>query len=189
MKISIKSITRKAAVLSFAGVIAMSATIPAFAADNISQGVTAGNFTGAAGLSAAPTFASISSTRALQNKAATNATVPTLTVDDASGATAGWSVTMVASDLVDTETGNYTILATAVSVALGTGVPTNGADFTNVTQTDGALDTGLKVLSAAADTTPSGTYVVPALVSIAVPANVHTGTYAGSITTTTVQTP
>jgi hypothetical protein len=112
MRISKKNIIRHGATLSLAGMIAMSTAIPAFAADPISQSVTAGTLTAA--LSAAPTFTGVTSTHVPQNS---DSDEVTLTADDSRGTAAGWDVSLLASDLVD---GAHTIPATAVSaLALG----------------------------------------------------------------------
>jgi hypothetical protein len=180
MNISKKSLMRHASVLSLSAMMALSAAIPAFAADTVTAGVAAGGRTASVADAA---LGGVTYSHAAQAATGTM----TLTADDLTGSQAGWNVTILSSNFVYTgAVGATPILAANFSVPVAN-VPTSiaGEAITGLTASTapGALDSAKKVLSAAV-VTGNGTYAQVLNVSLAIPAGSQVGTYTGTLTTT-----
>lgn len=166
-------------------VIAATLSVPALAADTVTQVVNGGARTASvADLTLTPLTYS--------NNAQANAGTMTLTVDDASGTGAGWNVTIQSSAFVYSGSNNGTNIP-AVNFSLtaaATPVMTAGqaVDATNgpkvpATSPVGTLNSARKVIQANADY-GLGTYTQALSVSLNVPAQSRAGTYTGTLTTT-----
>jgi hypothetical protein len=176
-----------------AAAIALGATVPALAADTVTQGVTEG------ALSASIASMSLASVSA-KNVAQAATGVLALTADDSRGVnptdSEGWNVTVLAGNFIaDPDTtvinGGVDISATNFSLtsagtpALGVGqavnsTPGNGPEFRT---TLGTLNSALKVISAGAGY-GSGTYSQNLGVSLNVPAFTRQGTYLSTLVVT-----
>lgn len=164
--------------------LSLSAIVPALADDSgVSQEITGGVLD-----LTVPATVDFGSTA--YNHAAHTQTSSTfqITVDDASGAGAGWNVAMSVSDLTTgAGTPAETIAASSIELASATGLSsTAGQDTTGITLVTPALGIALNapvtVLDAAA-LAGQGTYTLDTTIDINVPAHQLAGTYAGLLTT------
>lgn len=180
MNLSKNSIIRKGATLALMSAIVFGSAVPAFAADTVTAGITAGE------RSASVADAAVSGST-YKHVAQTATGSMTLTADDSTGSQAGWNVTILSSDFVYAgAVGLVPIAAANFSIPVAnTPVSIAGQPITGLTASTapGALDTAKKVLSAAVDT-GNGTYTQALDVSLAIPASSQVGTYTGTLTTT-----
>jgi hypothetical protein len=180
-----------------AAAIAFSATVPALAADTVTQGVTAGI------LSASIANVSLSSVTAKNVTQAATGTLA-LTADDSRGVdptlSLGWNVTVQAGDFIanaatvtnggsDIPAVNLSLL-TAGTPVLGVGqavnaTPGNGPE---AGVASGTFEAPLTVISAGAGY-GSGTYNQNLGVSLNVPAFTRLGTYVSTLVVTNTSTP
>ncbi len=178
-----------AAIAAASAVVGVSAP-SAFAADTVTQGVTAGTRTASvANLS----MAAVNYSHSAQN----NTGNMTLTADDSTGSGAGWNVTVQSSAFVYSGTNsgtniaaaNFSLASAAAPVATaGQAVDATGGPKVPATSPVGTLDTARKVVAANASF-GLGTYTQALGVSLSVPAQSRAGTYTGTLTTTIAAAP
>jgi hypothetical protein len=113
----------------------------------------------------------------------TRAQIDPFTIIDARGTSAGWTVSMTVSDLVN---GASTIAATQMSMTAAT-VIDNSTGAAAVTVTGDAVASftagANTIVTATADAQSNGTFLVsPQLIKLVVPANALAGTYASTAT-------
>lgn len=163
---------------------------PAFAADTVTQAVTAGTRTAS---NANLTLGSV----AYSHIAQTSTGSMTLTADDSSGSGAGWNVTILSSAFVYTGTNSGTnIAATAFSLSsaatpvatAGQAVDVTGGPKVPTISPVGTLDSARKTVQANA-AFGQGTYTQALGVSLSIPAQSRAGTYTGTLTTTIASAP
>ena len=185
---------RAALAVCTAGLLASALAGPAFAADTVTQTVTAGG-----GLSAS--VANLNLPSASYQNAPQNVTgTMTLTADDSRGSSAGWSVSIEASDFVysganggtDIPAANFALTSAQQPTALagqpvslvdstGPQIPIEGIVF-------GSLESPVKTLRATA-AYGNGTYSQSLGVTLTIPGQSKVGTYTGALTTTISATP
>jgi hypothetical protein len=146
---------------------------------DVTAGVTAG--VRSAGLTSAP-FDSVSFSHAQQSITSD----VTLSVDDLTGANAGWNVTTVASELVWSAvnggpSAGTNLPASALAVTAVGAVATVSGDLWSGETGLGALGTPINVLYTAFG---SGAYTAPLTLTLTIPGQASVGTYAGTLTTT-----
>jgi hypothetical protein len=116
----------------------------------------------------------------------TQTTGATLSVDDLTGANAGWNVTVSSSVLTWTAssggplTGSDLPASALAITTVGDITTVAGDDWTGITNL-GALDSPVKVLSTSGG---NGSYTAPLTLTLTVPGQASVGTYAGTLTTT-----
>jgi hypothetical protein len=116
----------------------------------------------------------------------TKTTSTTLSVDDLTGANAGWNVTVSSSVLTWTAssggplTGSDLPASALAITTVGDITTVAGDDWTGSTNT-GALDSPVNVLSTSGG---NGSYTTPLTLTLTVPGQASVGTYAGTLTTT-----
>jgi len=148
----------------------------------VTASVAAGSLT--ASLSAVE-FAEVPFSHAAQSVSAS----AVLAADDETGLLYGWDVSIQSSPLAWTSPGDDTdagrnISAANLTLAAVTAVDTVAGDsFVGTLGAGGALGSAISVVSTAPGE-GSGSYTVPLTLSLAVPANAATGSYAGTLTTT-----
>lgn len=165
-------------------------TVTAFAANQVTQNVTAGTRTASvANLALADV--------AYSHSAQTQTGTMTLTADDSSGSGAGWNVTILSSAFVysgansgtNIPAANFSLTSAAAPVmTAGQAVDaTNGPKVPTVSPV-GTLDTARKTVQANAGY-GLGTYTQALGVSLSIPAQSRAGTYTGTLTTTIAAAP
>jgi hypothetical protein len=189
------SFGRRAALgLSAAALLVGTVAGPTFAADQVTQAVTAGSRT-ASVANLALGSASYS------HIAQTSAGSMTLTADDSTGSNAGWNVTIETSDFVwsagsggassgaDIPATNFALTSAAAPTSTaGQAVDaTNGPKIPTTTPV-GSLDSARKTVQADSGY-GNGTYTHDLDVSLSVPARSAAGTYTGTLTTTIAAAP
>lgn len=182
----------KRSILGLVGAAAITASIasPAFAANDVTQVITAnGTFTAS--------IASASmNTISYSNTAVTTAGTMNMSVDDGRGNSAGWNVTVASTDFdyagastigIDIPNDNFAITATndPAYVAGQTIQPTGPVA---VAAGAASLDTARETIQAAAGT-GSGQYTQALPVSLLVPAFSQAGTYTATLTVTITSGP
>jgi hypothetical protein len=110
----------------------------------------------------------------------------TLTVDDLTGANAGWNVTESASTLIwSAVTGGPTsgqnLPASALALTTVGSIETMFGDTWAGTTATGSLGSPVKVLSTSGG---NGKYRTPLTLTLTIPGQASVGTYAGTLTTT-----
>jgi len=118
----------------------------------------------------------------------TSVSIDPFSVVDSTASGAGWNVSLTVSDLVN---GASVIPASTMTMAAPTVAPTGGASMTGVVAhaTAGNLSSGEKIVTAAVGE-GDGTYLVsPSILTVTIPADAVTGTYAGSATVAVVSGP
>jgi hypothetical protein len=145
----------------------------------VTAGVTAGSRT--AGLTLAG-FDAV----AFSHSEQTTTTSTTLSVDDLTGANAGWNVTVSSSPLIwsaatDGPTAGSDLPASALAVTTVGSITTVSGDAWAGSTATGALDSPVKVLSTSGG---NGSYTAPLTLTLTVPGQASVGTYAGTLTTT-----
>ena len=164
---------------------------PAFAADTVTQAVTAGARTASV---ANATMSSSTSAHTIQTATGSM----TLTADDSSGSGAGWNVTILSSDFAYTAGGNggsaipasgFALTSSALpAMTAGQAVNVTATNGPEASASSGTLDSARKVILAG----PGygvGTYTQALGVSLSVPADSRVGTYTGTLTTTITAAP
>jgi hypothetical protein len=147
------------------------------------SGVTAGVTAGArsASLSTAAFDAA-----AFSHVEQTKTTSSTLSVDDLTGANAGWNVTVSSSVLTWTAssggplTGNDLPASALAITTVGAITTVSGTTWDGSTDS-GSLDSPVKVLSTSGG---NGSYTAPLTLTLTIPGQASVGTYAGTLTTT-----
>lgn len=181
---------RVLAVSSISLAIVLGAVSPAFAADVVTQAVTAGTRTASI---ADLTLTSIAYSHAAQTRTGSM----TLTADDSSGSGAGWNVTVLSSALVYSGTNGGTNIPAAnfslSSAAAPTATAGQAVDATNGPKVPtvspvGTLDAARKTVQANA-AFGLGTYTQALGVSLSIPAMSRAGTYTATLTTTIAAAP
>ncbi|HUQ78657.1 MAG TPA: WxL domain-containing protein [Patescibacteria group bacterium] len=156
---------------------------PAFAADTVTQAVTAGTRSASV---ADLTLASVAYSHSGQSSTGSM----TLTADDSSGSGAGWNVTIISSAFVysgsnggtNIAASNFSLTSAATPVqTAGQAVDTTDGPYASVTS--GALNAARKTVAANAGF-GQGTYTQALGVSLTIPAQSRVGTYTGTLTTT-----
>lgn len=185
-------VLNKRRALGLIGAVALSLTmaVPAFAADTVTQAVTAGTRTTSV---ANLTLAAV----AYSHSAQTSTGSMTLTADDASGSGAGWNVTILSSAFVYTGTNSGTNIpaanfsltsAAAPTATAGQAVDATGGPKVPTVSPVGTLDSARKTVQANASF-GQGTYTQALGVSLSIPAQSRAGTYTGTLTTTIAAAP
>jgi hypothetical protein len=155
---------------------------PAFAADSGSQVATGASVIGGdltATLAGNITFAAVPVSHAAQSPPAQATSV---VVNDLTGTAAGWDATILASGLGDGSTG--TIGAANVGLSsFGALTATSGVTTGIAPGTAGPIDTAVALVSAAAGD-GVGDYTQAFSLSLNVPGDSQTGTYAGTLVVT-----
>ncbi len=189
------SIRRRAALaVGTAGLLVGTLAGPAFAADTVTQAITAGG-----GLSASVANLTLPSV-AYENATHDVTGTMVVTADDSRGTALGWSVTIQASDFVytganagtDIPAANFALTSAEqptliagqpVSLVASTGpqIPIEGIVW-------GSLAAPLKVIRATA-AFGNGTYAQNLGVTLTIPGQSKVGTYTGTLTTTISATP
>ena len=177
------------AALSMAGVATTS-----FAADSVSQAVTAGTRTAS---NANLTLGSV----AYSHTAQTSTGSMTLTADDSTGSGAGWNVTILSSAFVysgansGTNSGtnipaaNFSLSSAAAPVmTAGQVVDVTGGPKVPAASPVGTLDSARKTVQANVGF-GLGAYTQALGVSLSIPAQSRAGTYTGTLTTTVAAAP
>lgn len=163
---------------------------PAFAADSVTQVVTAGTRTASV---ANLTLVSI----AYSHSAQTSTGTMTLTADDSSGSGLGWNVTIVSSAFVysgsnsgtNIAASSFSLTSAATPVATaGQPVDATGGPKVPVVSPVGTLDSARKTVQALV-VFGQGTYTQALGVSLSIPAQSRAGTYTGTLTTTIAAAP
>jgi hypothetical protein len=163
---------------------------PAFAADEVSQAVSAGSRTASV---ADLALDAVTTTHEDQDSAGSM----TLTADDSSGSGAGWNVTILSSDFVysgtndgtDIAASNFSLTSAAAPVATaGDAVDATNGPMVPETSPVGSLDQARKTVQANA-AYGEGTYTQALGVSLEIPAESRAGTYTGTLTTTIASAP
>lgn len=190
MRSPAKQLTRFTAGAGLLAALALNA-VPAFAADSVTQAVTAGTRTASVADAA---MSGVASSHAVQTSTGTM----TLSADDSSGSGAGWNVTIVTSDFAYSAGGFGGSTIPAINFALtSAGLPAMTAgQAVNVTATNGpeasvtsgTLNTARKVILAGAGY-GVGSYTQALGVSLSIPADSRVGTYTGTLTTTITAAP
>lgn len=189
--LSLKSrFTRLSTGLVVATALALGASMPAFASDTITQGITGGSLT------ASVADVAIATPVTYSHSAQTVNGSMTLTADDSTGSGAGWNVTIQSSAFVwsagTSGAANGTnIAASAFSITsvdapvmtAGQAVSVTDGPMVPTTSPVGSLDSARKVIQANA-AYGSGTYTQAIGVRLNIPAQSHAGTYTGTLTTT-----
>ncbi len=132
----------------------------------------------------APTIGNFDGVTLNGNPQLTSLTVDPFTIIDATGAAAGWHVTLTVADLVN---GGSTIAATQITSSPWTVAGAAGSDTTGVAGVDystiGTDFSAGQIVMAAAATDGSGTYLVsPTILKLTVPSNALVGTYTSAAT-------
>jgi|GEM_PF-1487203 len=150
----------------------------------VTAGITAGKLSATL---TAPAFDPVIFSHGEQNPT----TTATLTIDDLTGANAGWSVTESASDLVwSAITGGPTtgadLPASALSITDVSAVTATLGDPWAGESSIGSLGSPVAVLATG---TGNGSYFVRLTFTLTIPGQAAVGTYAGTITTTIAAAP
>lgn len=177
---------RIAASAVVAGALALGVVVPAFAADTVTQSITAGTRSASV---ADVTLPAVNYSHSAQTSTGTM----TLSADDSSGSDAGWNVTIVSSAFTN---GGATIpasdfsLTSAATPAMtaGQAVDATNGPMVPATSPVGALDAARKVEQANAGY-GKGTYTQDLGVSLTIPADSLAGTYTATLTTTIAAAP
>ena len=184
--------------LSLVAALSMAAVATtAFAADTVTQAVTAGTRTAS---NANLALANV----AYAHTAQTSTGTMTLTADDSTGSGAGWNVTILSSAFVYTgansgtniPAANFSLTSAAAPVmtagqavdATGSDVAPKGPQLGTLAGVSGTLDAARKTVSAGVNF-GLGTYTQALSVSLSIPAQSRVGTYTGTITTTIAAAP
>jgi hypothetical protein len=185
------SIRRRLALgLSAATLLVGTVAGPAFAADTVTQAVTAGTRTASVANLTLGGVAYSHSTQA-------NTGSMTLTADDSTGSGAGWNVTVLSSAFVYSgANGGTNIAATNFSLSSAAGPVATAGQAVDVTAGPkvptvspvGTLDSARKTVQADA-AFGQGTYTQALGVSLSIPAQSRAGTYTGTLTTTIASAP
>ena len=166
---------------------------PAFAADVVTQEITAGGLTASVANVTLPSVG-------YRNTAHDVTGSMTLTADDKTDTAAGWNVTIQSSDFVwvgpvnggiDIPASNLALTSAAVPVrTAGQAVGVAAATGPQVPPTapTGTLESARKTISATA-AYGSGTYTQELGITLTIPAMSHVGTYTGTLTTTITSAP
>jgi hypothetical protein len=132
----------------------------------------------------APTIGNFDAVTLNGNPQLTSLQIAPFTIIDATGAAAGWHVTLTVADLVNA---GSTIAATQITTSPWTIAGAAGSDTTGVVGEDYSatgtdFSTGQTVVDASA-TDGSGTYLVsPTILKLTVPVNALVGTYTSAAT-------
>ncbi len=162
----------------------------AFAADSVTQTVTAGTRTASV---AALTLSDVSYSHSAQTQPGSL----TLSADDSTGSGAGWNVTLLSSDFVysgvnggtDIPAANFSLeFADAPISTAGQAVDATGGPNVPTTSPVGTLDSARTTVDADAGF-GLGTYTQALGVSLSIPAQSRVGTYTGTLTTTIAAAP
>ena len=178
---AIRNYKRVLAGLGLATMLTVSMAAPAFAADKITAGVTAGSLSATIGDMSLP---AVAYSHADQPTSGTMV----LTVDDARGSDIGWSYTVQSGAFARTGGGsipasNFALTAAAAPVmTAGEAVGVGGPRVPTASPV-GTLDTARNVIEAA-DTFGSGTYTQDLGVTLTVPGQSLAGTYTATMTFT-----
>lgn len=179
--------------ISLVAAVALSAfATTAFAADTVTQNVTAGTRTASV---ADLTLTAVTYSHTAQ----TQTGGMTLTADDSTGSGAGWNVTVLSSAFVYSGTnGGTNIPAANFSLTSAAAPAMTAGQAINVTVGNGpavptvspvgTLDTAKKTVQAGVGY-GQGTYTQALGVSLAIPAQSRAGTYTGTLTTTIAAAP
>jgi hypothetical protein len=172
--------------LGLAASLAGGFALPVFAANDVTQAVTAGTRTASV---ASATMGSSTSAHTTQSTSGSM----TLTADDSTGSAAGWNVTILTSDFVydDSFAGGTDIPATGfalTSAALpamtaGQAVNVTAGNGPEASASSGTLDSARKVILAGIGY-GVGTYTQGLDVRLGLPAQSRAGTHTGTLTTT-----
>jgi hypothetical protein len=119
----------------------------------------------------------------------TRATIPTFTVIDARGTSAGWTANLAISDLVNPAGATDTIAATNISLSAATVIDSStGAAAASVTGNAVASFTSgatTPIVTATAAQSSNGTFLIsPKILKVVVPSTAIAGTYATTATLT-----
>ena len=167
------------------GVLALTAAVPAFAADQVTQAVTPGTRTASV---ADLSLAAVGYSHSQQSQTGTM----TLTADDSTGSGQGWNVTVESSAFVYSGANGGTnipaanfALTSAAAPAMTAGQAVDATDGPKVPGTSpvGTLDSARKTVHANAGF-GSGTYTQALGVELTIPARSRAGTYTGTLTVT-----
>lgn len=185
----LKHYKRLVATAAIAGVLALSAAIPAFATDTVIQSVNPGNLSASV---ADLTLPAIDHSHTVETSTGTM----TLTADDSTGSNAGWNVTILSSDFVwsagstgavngtDITAANFSLTSAADPVSTaGQSVSATDGPMVPATSPVGTLDSARKVVQANAGF-GNGTYTQALGVSLDIPADSTSGDYTATLTTT-----
>ena len=177
--------------LSLVAALSMAAVATtAFAADTVTQAVTAGTHTAS---NANLTLPSV----AYAHTAQTSTGSMTLTADDSTGSGAGWNVTILSSAFAYTgansgtniPAANFSLSSAAAPVmTAGQVIDATGGPKVPTISPLGTLDTARKTVQANVGF-GLGTYTQALGVSLSIPAQSRVGTYTGTITTTIAAAP
>jgi hypothetical protein len=181
--------TRIVACLVGSAALITALTPSAFAADTVTQDITAGSQTASV---ADPTLTAVNYSHSAQTKTGSM----TLTADDSTGSNAGWNVTILTSDFVwsagiggassgtDIPDANFSLTSAGTPAATaGQAVHVTNGPKVPATSPVGTLDSARKVIQANA-AYGNGTYTQALGLSLAIPAQSAAGTYTGTLTTT-----
>ena len=177
--------------LSLVAALSMAAVATtAFAADTVTQALTAGTRTAS---NANLALANV----AYAHTAQTSTGSMTLTADDSTGSGAGWNVTILSSAFVYTGANsgtnipavNFSLSSAAAPVmTAGQAVDVTGGPKVPAVSPVGTLDTARKTVQANVGF-GLGTYTQALGVSLSIPAQSRAGTYTGTLTTTNSAAP
>lgn len=177
--------------LSLTGALVMGAlATTAFAADSVTQNVTAGTRTASV---ADLALANV----AYSHTAQTSTGSMTLTADDSTGTNAGWNVTVLTSAFVysgansgtNIPAANFSLTsAPAPVMTAGQAVDVTGGPKVPAESPVGTLDSARKTVQANTSF-GNGTYTQALGVSLSIPAQSAAGTYTGTLTTTIAAAP
>ncbi len=182
--------TRLGLGLGLVATLAGGAARPAFAADTVTQAVTAGARTASV---ADMTLAAVPYSHSAQTQTGTM----TLGADDSTGSGAGWNVTILSSAFVYSGTSGGTNIpavnfslasAAAPAMTAGQAVDTVGGPSVPTVSPVGALDSARKTVQAMV-AFGQGTYTQALGTSLSIPAQSRAGTYTGTLTTTIAAAP
>jgi hypothetical protein len=183
--------TRLSASLLLTSVLALGATMPAFAgSDPIVQTLTAGSLTTSLTSLILP---SLTYSNSAQNADGSM----TLNADDTTGTAAGWNVTIIASAFVysgpnagtNIPAVNFSLISAAMPVSMaGQVVDVSSGPIVPLTSPLTTLDTARKVIQAQ-PAFGNGTYTQALGVRLIVPAQSRVGTYTSTLTTSIISAP
>ncbi|HUS22472.1 MAG TPA: hypothetical protein VMZ66_10735 [Aeromicrobium sp.] len=185
------SIRRKIALALGAGAMLVATVAgPAFAADVVTQVITAGTRSASV---ANLTLGSVAYSHSAQSSTGSM----TLTADDSTGSGLGWNVTIISSAFVysganggtNIPAADFALTSAAAPVATA-GQAVNGVGGPKVPTISpvGTLDAARKTVQALV-TFGQGTYTQALGVDLTIPAGSRTGTYTGTLTTTIAAAP
>jgi hypothetical protein len=183
-----QQIVRLSVSLGLAASLAGGFAVPAFAADLVTQEITAGTRSASV---ADLAFSNVAYSHVSQTPTGSM----TLTANDSTGSGAGWNVTILSSffnrtgsvveeDALDIPAANFSLTSAALpAMTAGQAVNVTGGNGPEASAASGTLDSAKKVILAGIGY-GQGTYTQALGVSLVIPAQARAGTYTGTLVTT-----